>query len=154
VAGDRLWCNSFPAYHSVTWKRVFELLLMCLNALCQIVAQNAHRPHSSALFLISLTIRKLSSVTYDCQHQLSELSIHMYQRPLGLLCLVQLLPGSGLTNCHSSVCIQKMTEMRYRLDANGKNKKPIKLWPYWSLLGNRMRNSKQFWTEDGRLMVE
>lgn len=120
--------------------RVFELLLMCLNALCQIVTQNAHRPHSSALFLISLTIRKLSSGTYDCQHQLSELPIHTDHRPLGLLCLVQLLPGSSLTKCHSSVCIQKTTEMRRRLDANEKNKKPIKLRPYWSLLGNRMRD--------------
>jgi hypothetical protein len=110
--------------------RVFEPLLMCVNALYQIVTQNAHRPHPSTLFLISLTIRKLSSGTYDCQHQLSELPIHTDHRPLGLTCLVQLLPGSGLTNCHSSACIQKMTEMRYRLDATGKNKKPLKLRPY------------------------
>jgi hypothetical protein len=47
-----------------------------------------------------------------------------------------------------------MTEMRYRLDTNGKNKKPIKLMPNWRLLGKRMRNSQQFWTEEGRLMVE
>jgi len=86
---------------------VFELLIMSLNALCQTTTQNAHRPHSSALFLISLTIRKLSSGTYVCQHQLSELPIHIDHRPLGLLCLVQLLPGSRLTICHSSVCIKR-----------------------------------------------
>jgi len=116
--------------------RVFERLIMCLNALCRIVNQNAHRPHSSALFPISLTIRKLSSGTYDCQHQLSELPLYMERRPLGLICLVQLLPGSRLTNCHSSACIQKMTEMRYWLDANGKNKKTIKfrlIGDYWGI---------------------